>query len=301
MKATTFLSVLVLLVAAVAAGGQEMTLAIDSMGGPYAAGPIGPLDDDWEFFGYGPPSYNYVETGVHVDGDPSQGWRFPAGLAPGTFDASQRATVAYLRRDFDPHAVLASLGAPPMDPDSPVAFTAWFYGFHGLVDPEDPVFSPDIECFIIASTDPGNRINTPVNLPPLGGETWQAATSVLLNGVQPGTTFLLAVGFNFDPYYYDPERQTTVLVDNVTITYTPAAVQTLRILSIQRVDAGRLLVRWEPSLGRTYQVFRQTHAAPGYQRAGPFEPIGPVLSDQEFIEDADPPTVGAYYRVRIID
>ena len=188
-----------------------------------------------------------------------------------------------------------------MDPSHPVTFTAWFYGFHGLVDPEDPIYSPDIECFIVANTDSANRVDTRVYLPPLGGESWEAATSVLVNGIEPGQEFLLAVGFGFDPYYYDPERETTVLVDNVTMTYTPAVVQTIRILSLERVEVDRILLQWESSLGRAYQVLRQTHAAPGYDPAGMFEPLGSVLTGQESMEDTDPPAAGAYYRVRIIE
>ena len=300
MRVAGIVIVMSVLLSAGVMRGEEISVVIDSMGGPYAGGPIGQLDEDWTFFGYGPPSFNYEEAGLHADDDASQGWGFPPGLQPGSFPA-EAATVAYVRWSFDPHAELAALGAPPIDRGQPITFSAWFYGFHGLVDPIDPVFSPYIECFIRAETDYANRVDTSLYMAPLEGETWKEATSTLLNGVDSRTSFALAVGFNFDTWYYDPQYQTTVLVDNITVTYTPAVVQTVRILSIQHVAPDRILLQWEPSLGRTYQVMRQSHAVPGYLPTRPFVLLGPVLNDQESLEDTAPPPAGAYYKVRIID
>ncbi len=285
----------VLGLAAAAASAQTVTVLLDNMAGPYEAGPIGPLDDDWTFFGFGPPSYNYVENGLHHDDDGCQGWKFPANL---TSWPQESAMVAYYQADYDLHAKLEELGAYPPDETQPVVFSAWFYGFHGLVDPEDPIYSPDIECFIRA--DFIDSTESTYLMPPLGGESWNEATSTIENGLGPDDRFALVVGFSFNTSWYDPQYETTVLVDHITVTYTPAIPPELRILSIDRVGPESVQLRWEASPGRSYRVLHQPHVAPGYRPDGAFDLLDTVLGAENYTDSAASGP-GAYYRIEIVE
>ena len=99
----------------------ELTETIDSFEDAFVGGPVGPLPSGWTFFGYGPPAWSKVETGIVSDGGQAYRYNLPI------------PSIAGSSGDYDgQHAILKkttidALVSRPIDWTQPVTISIDIY------------------------------------------------------------------------------------------------------------------------------------------------------------------------------
>lgn len=206
MYRVTAICALLALVLACQAGAA--TAYVEDFNGSYVSGPVGPMPAGWNYFGFGPPSFDSQETGIVLP--PNTGsnsaWRIDV---PGS---ASSGTIAIYKTGFKLDDV--ALPGQPIDWTQPVALVADVFG-------NDLGTGTKFSCNVTLQ-----GYNTSIQVLEWGDNgatngTWQTATTAMLGGNTGDVSGTLVLFLDFDFSGKTFQGNSTLIWENLRLEYTP--------------------------------------------------------------------------------